>query len=388
MSEVRLLYGTTEPGHEHLSSDLLWRTGFNMCDPFFLCEVEDGDPVILVSDLEYERAKKESRDCRVERLQSFIDRIEGRKEKPSLSAVLAEFLRDNSVDKVVIPHSFPALLYKLLSEGGFHVEVLGLEKPLYPEREVKTEWEIECISSVQRVVEEAVYEVVELLRKAAISSDGTLRDSRNRRITAESIRSSMDARFMQRNCFAMSTIIACGDQAVDPHSIGEGPIYAHLPIVMDIYPRSKQNWYWSDMSRTFFKGEPAKEAEVMYQTVLDAQCMAIGMIHAGVDGVTIYRAVEEFFEARGYLTGIQGETQTMQGFTHSVGHGVGLDIHENPRITRTSYILPEGSLVTVEPGLYYLGIGGVRIEDLVVVTKDGCRNLTTFPKELSDMIIP
>jgi Xaa-Pro aminopeptidase len=388
MSEARLLYGTTEPGHEHLSSDLLWRTGFNMCDPFFLCEFADGNSVILVSDLEYERAKKESRDCRVELLQSFVDKIRGRKEKPSLGAAFAEFLRDNAVDKVLIPHSFPALFYNLLSDGGFDVDVLGPETPFYPQRVVKTEWEIERISGVQRVVEEVVHEVVEILRKASIFSDGTLRNGRNRKITAESIRSFMDVKFTQRDCFAMSTIIACGDQAVDPHLIGEGPLYAHLPIVIDVYPRSKKHLYWSDMSRTFFKGEPTPEARKMYQTVLDAQSMAISMVRAGVDGITIQQAVEEFFKARDYLTGIQGESATMQGFIHSVGHGVGLDIHEKPYITRASCILPEGSLVTVEPGLYYLGIGGVRIEDLVVVTKDGCRNLTSFPKELSDMIIP
>lgn len=387
MNKVRLLYGSTEPGHENLSTNLLWRSGFRAPDTFFAVEFSDGKVVLLVSDLEYERAKKESRsDCEVEILNSVFDGVKVEGERPSEATALMEFLKKHSVSKVVVPANTPVFIYQRLSESGFDMEIWDPKKSFYPQREIKTEEEIGYISDVQHVVEEVVHEVVEILTRARISRDGTLKDPRKGQVTAESVRNFMNRRFVELNCLATSTIIACGDQAVDPHCDGYGPLYANLPIVMDVYPRSSQNWYWSDMSRTFFKGEPSLEASEMYQAVLTAQNMGIGMIHADVDGLTIQTAVQEFFESKGYKTGIQDGT--MQGFFHGVGHGVGLEIHEEPRISRTSSILQEGSLVTVEPGLYYLGIGGVRIEDLVVVTKDGCRNLTTFPKELKDMIIP
>lgn len=388
MKKVRLLYGTTIPGEENLSTDLLWRTGFRAPDTFYFCEFDD-EAVILINDLEYERAKKEAKKgCSVERLQTFVDRVKDRGEKPSQTAGLTEFLRDHSVSKIVVPASTPTFLYQRLLGGGFDIEVWNPDKSFYPQREVKSPEEIAYIIEVQEKMERVLWEVVEILKEATIAKDGTLIGRDGEMLTAESVRTFMDMEFTRLNCFAVSTIIACGDQAVDPHNDGSGPLQAHLPIVFDIFPRSKQNWYWSDMSRTFFKGEPTEDAKKMYQTVLDAQNLAIGMIRAGVDGHPIQQAVEEFFKAKGYPTGIQGETQTMQGFPHGVGHGLGLEIHEPPRITRVSWILPEGSVVTVEPGLYYLGIGGVRIEDLVVVEKDGARNLTNFPKELEDMIIP
>lgn len=386
MKEVCLLYGATEPGQEKLSTDLLWRTGFRAPDAFCAVEFSEEKAILLLGDLECERAKKEARSgCRVERLVPFRDRVKERGEEVIESSAIVEFLRDHSVGRIILPAGAPVFLYLQLSDAGFEVEVWK-EGPFYPQRQIKTPQEVACIEEVQGVVEEVVWDVVELLKRAVISTDGTLRDRRRGKITSESIRSFMNARFVQKNCLATSTIIACGDQAVDPHCDGYGPLYANLPIVLDVYPRSMKHWFWSDMSRTFFKGEPAPEASKTYEAVLDGQLMAIGMIHAGVDGKTIQTAVSELFENRGYLTGVQNGT--MQGFFHSVGHGVGLDIHEDPRITIFPYILPEGSLVTVEPGLYYLGIGGVRIEDLVVVTKDGCRNLTKFPKELKDMVIP
>jgi Xaa-Pro aminopeptidase len=173
--------------------------------------------------------------------------------------------------------------------------------------------------------------------------------------------------------------VAGGEQACDPHNEGNGPLPAHRSIIFDVFPRSASSRYFADMSRTVVRGTPGAELKKLYQTVQDAQEEAITKIKDGADGMKIHRGICDRFEKAGYKTGlINGR---MQGYFHGTGHGVGLDIHEAPRISRTGSLLQEGHVVTVEPGLYYPGLGAVRIEDMVLVTADGCRNLTNFPKQ-------
>lgn len=382
MREVRLLYGATIPGMPLLSSDLLWKIQFQAVDPIFFCEFSKGKPIILVSSLEYERARKEAKNCEAVLIKPYMDRANSRLGIDGL----VEFLKEYNVGRVVVPGDMPSFITEKLRSFSFIVEIQGPETLWYPERAVKSQEEIEYISEVQKQTDRVLSEVVRKLRRAIVACDGTLIDKKGKVITAESIRDFMEVEFVKNGCLATNTIVACGDQAVDPHCYGYGPLRANLPIVMDVFPRSKKNWYWSDITRTFFKGEPILAARRMYQAVLDAQRLAMDMIHAGVNGSTIQKAVSEFFVENGYNTGIQDGTT--QGFFHSVGHSVGLDIHELPMISRSPFILREGCVVTVEPGLYYLGVGGIRIEDVVVVEKDGARSLTSFPKELEDMIIP
>jgi Xaa-Pro aminopeptidase len=150
--------------------------------------------------------------------------------------------------------------------------------------------------------------------------------------------------------------------------------------VFDVFPRSAPTGYYSDMSRTVVKGRPSEAARRQFAAVLEAQEMGIRMVRAGVNGRSIHEAIQRRFLEQGYRTG--SRNGKMQGYFHGTGHGVGLDIHEAPRVGGVDDVLPEGSVVTVEPGLYYSGVGGVRIEDMVLVRKGGCRNLTEFPKEL------
>ena len=190
-----------------------------------------------------------------------------------------------------------------LRAAGFDVVTEQKNKLWYPEREIKTREEISNITNVQMNMEEVMWKVVELLREASVSNDGILKDSHGEDITAEGIKDFMDLEFAHMRCVAVDTVVACGDQAVDPHCFGSGPLRANLPIVFDVFPRSKENWYWSDMSRTFFKGEPTDEARKMYEAVLEAQCMAIDMVSDGSDFVKAHFAVVELFKDKGYKTG-------------------------------------------------------------------------------------
>ena len=199
-------------------------------------------------------------------------------------------------------------------------------------------------------------------------------------VTSERIKRLINVSLMEQDCVAQHTIIAGGVQACDPHNEGSGPLKAREPIVMDVFPRHMTTRYFADMSRTVLKGKARPQMKSLYETVRAAQEEAIASVRDGADGQKIHAQVNRRFEEAGFKTSLMNGR--MQGYFHGTGHGVGLDIHEAPRISKSGTLLQAGEVVTVEPGLYYPEIGAARIEDMVLVTTDGCRNLTEFPKVL------
>jgi Xaa-Pro aminopeptidase len=235
----------------------------------------------------------------------------------------------------------------------------------------KTPEQIAAIEETQRATESAMAAVTSYLRT-------------NGNPTSEESHAIIDKTLENNNCESPDGhIVAGGLQAAEPHERGHGPIQKGVPIVIDIFPRSKKTGYFADMSRTVCIGAPTGQAQQMYDAVLGAQKLAISMIRPGVLCRSIQEAVEKFFVDAGFTTSGKGKEFTYaEGFVHSIGHGVGIAIHEPPRFGKKSEdVLLPGEVVTVEPGLYYPTIGGVRIEDMVLVTDDGCRNLTTFTKK-------
>jgi len=173
-------------------------------------------------------------------------------------------------------------------------------------------------------------------------------------------------------------IVACGPKGADPHYFGnpEDVLKANQPIILDIYPRNLRKRYCSDMTRTIVKGRASEEVKKMFEAVLEAKNVSTDAINAGVPGNSVHNLCCDILEKHGYETA-RGGKQITRGFTHSLGHGVGLQVHEGPGMNELyKFPLEEGNVLTVEPGLYDPDVGGLRIEDMVEVTKTGCNNLT------------
>jgi len=330
-----------------------------------------------MSDLEIDRARATSNAHRVLPLTRFIESARARKRRaPHIADVIAEVLRDLRVRGVVVPENFPAGIAERLRKAGRAVSTAP--EPFFPTRMIKTKDEIVDIKRVMRSTEKGMQAAIDLLRTCRIEKGWVVH--KRRRLTSEGLRRVANAAIFDEGCVPTHTIVAAGKHGCDPHNAGSGPIRAGAPIIIDIFPRSERTGYFADMTRTVVKGKASDEVHAMYRAVLAAQRLGVRMIRAGVDARTIHTAIHALFEKKGYQTGELGGR--MQGFFHGTGHGLGLEIHEPPRIGAASVKLKANMVVTVEPGLYYYPTGGVRIEDTVLVTKDGVKNLTRFPKFL------
>lgn len=355
-------------------SNLYYATKFIAPDPFIYLEIK-GERILVMSDLEMDRAKSQAS---VDRVLSYSE-IERRVKsqgvaEPGSVDILHVVLREVGITQLLVPSNFPFSHAIRLQALGYRIETK--REPFYERRVVKTAEEIRHIEATQRATEAAVAAAHDTLRRAAIKGDQLWLDGAP--LTSERIKKLINVKLMECECVAQHTIVAGGEQACDPHHEGSGILPAHRSIIFDVFPRSAASRYFADMSRTVVRGRPSPELKRLYHAVKDAQEEAVTKIKDGADGMKIHQGICERFEKDGYKTGlINGR---MQGYFHGTGHGVGLDIHEAPRISRTGSLLQEGHVVTVEPGLYYPGLGAVRIEDMVLVTRDGCRNLTNFPK--------
>lgn len=353
------------------SADMLYVSGFDSGDPFLYLK-SGRKSTIVVTDFEVGRAEQESAADEVLPVSSLLEN--GR--QGDLIAAAATLLGKRSITHVRVPFQFPAGAAERLAEGGFRVEVLP--EPFLPERERKNSYEVKLISQSQRKAERAMETAIRWIQSASIRR-GTLYYS-GKPLTAQMVRQRIHMQLMEEGCIATNTIVACGDQAIDPHNVGKGALKANRPIIIDIFPQSIESHYCADISRTLVKGKASDTVKKMFRAVREGQRIAMTMIRPGVNARKIHQAICDHFDAVGFKTGVQGGRR--QGFIHGTGHGVGLEIHEPPRISQLDVKLKTGNVITVEPGLYYKGHGGVRLEDMVLVTPQGGKNLTRFAKVL------
>jgi len=251
---------------------------------------------------------------------------------------------------------------------------------VFPQRELKSAEELKKISAALIMAEVGLAEAIQALRNSKIGRKRKLL-YRNLPLTSEKLRAIIDTAIVQAGGLVNHTIVAGGVQACDPHEQGHGPLRANEPIIIDVFPRSQRTGYFGDITRTVVKGRASEPLRRLYHTVERAQELAFENFHKAARARDVHERILEFFKKEGYKTGKRDGR--MQGFFHGTGHGLGLEIHEAPRVGLTSTdILKKGHVVTVEPGLYYPGLGGVRLEDVAYITENGARNLTKFEKVL------
>ena len=361
-------------------SDQYYLSGFDAPDPFVT--LYDGQTHLLFPrSLEFGRAKRESRADTVQRYVDFdhAELVGKHGSEAAVSHVLARFLESYGVDSVAVPPRFPLGTADGLRARGVDVtpDTDGVVTEI---RATKTDAEVDHVRDAQRANEAAMAAAEELFGDATAAGDGTLQYD-GEVLTSERIKEAIEVTLLRHGCSLDETIVACGADAADPHDRGSGPLSAGEAIIVDIFPQHKTTKYHADMTRTFCVGEPSETIREWYGLTERAMDAAFDVLEAGVTGEAVHDAVCEVYEDAGLAT-LRSDDRTETGFIHSTGHGVGLDVHELPRLSPNGGELESGHVVTVEPGLYDPDVGGVRIEDLVVVTEDGYENLTDYEKRL------
>ena len=350
--------------------------------------LEDGaELVMLTNSLEEGRAKKQSRATKIHNVDEFGARelvAAGLTPTDATATIIERFLGSRGVTGVTVPSSFPLGLADALRAKGLGLSVAdGLER----RRRAKRDDEIAALEATQRATEEAWRLGVAAIVRSTVRRDGTL-ELAGATLTAERIRAIVEGALLERGCLAEGTIIAPGTQAADPHVIGSGPLHVGEPVVMDIFPQHKETRYFADMTRTVSKGPPSAELIKIYEVVMRAQDAGITALRPGITGREVHEQVEDVIFAAGYDTLRTGQKHrpddpVTRGFIHGTGHGVGLEIHEAPSLGRSGTSpLAAGDVVTVEPGIYDPDVGGVRLEDMLVITATGSRNLTRAARQL------
>jgi Xaa-Pro aminopeptidase len=355
--------------------DMLYATKFWAPDPFIFLE-RNGRRALVLSDLEFDRGRKQADADEFIMFSELEREVQGKSKKaPRYEKVLAHFLRKRGVRSTIVPGNFPLAYAQELAANKIHVRATnGL---FWPEREAKSNKEIEMIGHALRITEIGLRRAIEILKASKPGPRKRLRWN-GKTLTSEMLRAEIDSAILRADGIPTGTIVAGGDQACDPHERGSGPLYADSLIILDVFPRDTKSGYFGDLTRTVLRGRASEAQRKLWNAVKAGQALALKKIRAGVDGMAIHKAIQDLFAKRGFPTEVRKGRRV--GFFHGTGHGLGLEIHEHPRLQKVT--LKERQVLTVEPGLYYPGVGGARQEDVVVVTKTGCKILSRFPKQL------
>jgi Xaa-Pro aminopeptidase len=369
-TKTRLIVAASEN-----DADMLYATRFFAPDAFIFLE-QNGKRTLVLSDLEIDRGRKQAEADEFLPYSAFEKEVQGKSAKaPAYEKVLAHFLKKRKVRSALVPANFPLGYARELESKKIRLQPTnGL---FWPEREAKSESELRLMRKALEITEAGMARGIEVLKRSKPGKAEKLEWS-GMVLTSELLRAEIDTAVLRAGGLPANTIVAGGDQACDPHERGHGPLKANSLIIIDIFPRSATSGYFGDLTRTVVRGRASEKQRRLWETVNEGQALALKKMKPGIDGLKLHKEVKQFFADRGYPTQVRDGRQT--GFFHGTGHGLGLEIHEHPRFQKTVFKI--GQVLTVEPGLYYPGLGGVRTEDVVAITKSGIRMLSRFENRL------
>lgn len=353
-------------------ANMYYLTEFGRSDPFTFLR-KDGETTIIVSQLEYSRAKEEARADNILSTAEFDTGDAENRTEEFFRQVVERF----ELEKVAVPEDFPLKLAETLRG---QVELKSVEDRIMEARKTKSEEEIGKLKEAQEATEDAIKHVEKMIEEAETRNGELYLDKEP--LTSERVRREIRKFLLEKDCkVPHQTIVACGEDSSKPHSAGSGVLESEKPIVVDIFPRH-ENRYFGDMTRTFVKGEASEKIRERKGAVLEAQKAAFKVLEngAGVEASEVHDAVCDVLEEKGYNT-LRQDRNAESGFIHSTGHAVGLELHETPGISENNEELEAGNVLTIEPGLY-LPEGGVRIEDMILVKKNGYENFNSMHKNL------
>ena len=287
--------------------------------------------------------------------------------------IVLRALKRAGASKVIVPPTFGVLLAQYLKDNGMELTVD--EEIWWERRRRKTPGELEGIERAQRAAETAMLAAARMLREAEPTTDQRLRFE-GEILTAEWIREAMETELQTQHTECHGILVQSGPAGMRGHDPGTGPILPDETCIIDVWPRDMRSGAHADMTRTFVPGRVSDGAQRLHEHCRAALDLALGLLRPGSDDV--YRRVCAYFSEQGYPTLLErtGSGPMTEGFTHSLGHGIGLEVHERPSLGRRSDELVESDVITVEPGLYFEGKGGVRLEDTVIVTAEGPEHFT------------
>ena len=361
---------------------LYHRVRFAVGDPAALVTVA-GRTILIVRDIEMGRARLHARADAIACPAEYAPAggLSGDRETATAQAA-AELLRRAGVAQVTADRSLPLIYAHVARAAGIDVTCDPAMGVL--DRRAKDAQEIEWLARAQAVTEDAVRMACELIATADVSPDGTLMVDQTP-LTSERVRLALDLFLLEKEFDNPRAIVAAPPHSGDCHHAGTGVLRTGVPVIVDVFPRDRASLYWGDCTRTVVNGDPSDAVKKMHAAVVEAKAAAIAAVRPGVTGEEVHAATVAVIRRHGFPTGLPpaGAPADWTSMPHGTGHGVGLEVHEPPLLDRGSPPLIVGDCLTVEPGLYSVAHGGVRVEDMVIVTDRGCRNLNQLPEGLA-----
>jgi Xaa-Pro aminopeptidase len=359
-----LIYGDSDR-----CADIRYATGLAIPDPFLYCDTGK-ERFVILSALEVARARATIRDG-IEVI-SFSDaKARFGMRKMAVHNQIIGISRTLDIWEWQVPGNFP---FGITKRTPFKMRFRAVKDSFFPERAIKSEAEIEKLQEAEQITEAGMQAALAMIAASTRKGDELFWEGQP--LTAELVKGEINSTIARHGGIAANTIVSPGWQASEPHNQGSGPILPDQPLIIDIFPRITASGYYGDLTRTVVKGKAAPIVHDAYAAVQAARNEGIAMAKPGVNGHDIHKRMHEIFKEAGFNTDMKAATPF--GFFHGTGHGVGLEIHEAPRVSKVDADLQVGHVVTIEPGLYYHEWGGVRLEDLIAITEDGCRNLTSI----------